>query len=700
MVSFCDRKNTFLQICCSHTADDQSEKKSGRFSEKREGKSLQRKTRMFKEIPINKATRIKDMSLLRSDYNRYHEQEKHRPQGRIIYNADRAYARTATLYPSINGDIFGRGNRVRKSYEWQVFLTNKWLPFKNSIGSKLEEIFWCTSRVDRELMRKRLGSNWWRVDSPGKMLTLHYKHYKICPLFMLQRNMKSGSLRQIRRKKINRHFISAEVEKIYPRRSNQYYRYPWNERYKMQNWSTERKSRCDEQKRLIKNRSLIDKKLCAVKKSRGVFKDNTLTRNEQVRENSASSSSPSVLPCKADNFNKHINFKRWSTEDVVNWLRRLNLGMWSRVFEDNCVNGQKLACANQRWLEMDLGIPHDHSKQILNALNELISVNINKYLEMIFFYEEGACRSTTSQSIQTLHSEKSKDSEMPSVIKYHNINQLSDIPSSETGSVKSAEAAMPLNRIEESRDIRYLLENRSLVEKLAKDSKTSQSVQAINNPSNEQESFKNQNAHGSLKTYSETPEKYITATKSLNKTQSIQELNEIYAQFMLEDNTRVLRTDRDTYSVSASEEQKSPTHTEGSSLHLILQTEFETTALTIPPTGEIGSGSSGNNEQKKSPAFAPTYSSVTTSDTSPPETEINLGRNSLKCQEIEIYDNSSNLSDSSSESLRYAQGDGPYQETISPPKYVNKFESVSRSKCTSAYRVARSLAISNPKVEY
>jgi len=343
-----ERKSYFLQECCSHIISDQSEKRVTKASDKRKGQAIQRKARLSKEIPIKEAMHIKGISLQTSDYNTYHEVDNQWHQGRITYNTGCGYPRNTDVYPSVNDDIFARENESLNSYEWQVFLMNKWLPFKQSIGHKIEELFWCTPPRDRELMRNRLQSNWWRAESPGKVLTLTYKHYKICPLFMLQRNMKSGKLRQIRREAIDRTFSAAAMEKCYPRRRNQYFRQPQSARWKLLNRTTDRNPKGYERKKISKVRSHIEPKLIAKKTTPGVFQDEIWTRNEQVGQNSVLTSSCSIVSCKSEGVVKYNDVRTWSTKEVINWLRRLNLGRCSRVFEDNHVNGEELASANLR----------------------------------------------------------------------------------------------------------------------------------------------------------------------------------------------------------------------------------------------------------------------------------------------------------------------------------------------------------------
>jgi len=699
-----ERKSYFLQECCSRTMKDQSEKRVGRASDKRKEQTVQRKARLSTEIPIKVAMHSNGISVWKSDCNTYHEVDNQWHQGRIIYNTGCKHPRLTDLYPSEKGDIFDGENEVWNSYEWQVFLMNKWRPFKHSIGRKIEELFWCTPPRDRELMRKRLKSDWWRADGPGKIFTFTYKHYKICPLFMMQRNMKSGKFRQIRREKIETHFTEGAMEKCYPRRRNQYSRQPQNAQYKMLNRTTKRNPRGYERKRISKARSHIEPKLIAKKTTLGVFQDDIWTRNEKVRQNSVLTSSCSLVSCKSWGVVEYNDVRTWSTKEVINWLQRLNLGRYSGVFEDNRVNGQELASASLPWLVMELGIPREHSKQILNAFQELISVYINQYSETNSLSLKGARRSTTSPSLYSLHSEKSKDSGMRSIISWNNAKQYEEISSRETESVLSAEAATPFRyRNDYSTELEYSFENASSTEEISKDTQTD-SVHAFNSPCSESQYLvrKYQKTPGSTKIYIGTTEEETPASKVSNKSNSIQEQNKMYAQFMSEKHIQDVRTDRDSYEVPAPEEHKWPTQTGDSNPHWKLLPELQTTVLTIPPNVEDGDESIGHNEQKKTPALAATYSS-TCCCTSSQKTDFNLGRESSETQEIENYANSSSLGDSSSESSSesssHTNGKWPYGESMSTLKFIRELESINPSNGTSSYRVARSLMISFPKLE-
>jgi hypothetical protein len=274
--------------------------------------------RVPREIELEQSTRGSAL-VSSSSNNGRNDWVNQRCQACIRHNLNGKKVRVCGIYPS------GREYARLKPYEWQVFMMNRWQPYRRSIGLKLEKLFWNTRR-DREILRRKFRRNWWHVGSPAEMLTIKYTHYKICPLFMLQRNLKTGKEREIRRMKIERNSTPVAVQKVSPPCRVQY-SHPSPEHYKMHFGGKDKNpSRGDMQGRRKKVRSH------AYSKSR-IYSAGSKSHQGRVRHYRNVESSSSIASCNSYEVpHKYQVAIRWSTEEAVKLLRIINLEKYSRIF--------------------------------------------------------------------------------------------------------------------------------------------------------------------------------------------------------------------------------------------------------------------------------------------------------------------------------------------------------------------------------
>jgi len=86
------------------------------------------------------------------------------------------------------------------------------------------------------------------------------------------------------------------------------------------------------------------------------------------------------LSCELeDTFLDFENFLKWTTKDIINWLRMLHLEKYSQPFIDEGVTGKNLARVDLPYFVVYLGIPVEQSRQIFWALKKLRSSYMNDY---------------------------------------------------------------------------------------------------------------------------------------------------------------------------------------------------------------------------------------------------------------------------------------------------------------------------------
>ena len=73
------------------------------------------------------------------------------------------------------------------------------MSYEATISREIEKVFGYIGPGDADVVDDSYRLNWWRDEKHVDMFVYYYKHYKISPLLMLQRNMKSGKTKRIRR---------------------------------------------------------------------------------------------------------------------------------------------------------------------------------------------------------------------------------------------------------------------------------------------------------------------------------------------------------------------------------------------------------------------------------------------------------------------------------------------------------------------
>lgn len=242
----------FFFKCCFFKADLHNGKKYPGITKDRTERVNQGEAYISGKMQSNQVIEESDMFIKASAYAT--EEDNKLVSTRILYNANGEHAQVSDIYPFLKSQCPTR-NESLKAYEWQVFLMNRWLPYQHLLGQKVEELFCWTSCQDRKLLSDRFRRNWWHINSPGEFLTVNYRHYKICPLFMLQRNLRTGKERPIRRLKIERGFSPATVGKCYPGRRAKYSHYPSRTKYKVHFKENERNPRIETMRRSKKGHS-------------------------------------------------------------------------------------------------------------------------------------------------------------------------------------------------------------------------------------------------------------------------------------------------------------------------------------------------------------------------------------------------------------------------------------------------------------
>ena len=78
------------------------------------------------------------------------------------------------------------------------------------------------------------------------------------------------------------------------------------------------------------------------------------------------------------------NTKKWSNEDVITWLNNIvNLPQYSKIFENNYINGKSLLSLNDNTLKNEFGIlAYGHRYEIMEQIDILKSKlkNETKYI--------------------------------------------------------------------------------------------------------------------------------------------------------------------------------------------------------------------------------------------------------------------------------------------------------------------------------
>jgi len=296
------------------------------------------------------------------------QEDIQRGEARMVYKSKGWHTRLSDSYPVVEN---GLSNRDGRSYAWQVFMLNRWLPYQKSIAQKLEELFRSSPWSDEQVLKHKYKRNWWRIDSLMPGLTFSYKHYEICPMFMLQRNMNTGKERSIRRVLIKREFLPQVVAKFPPRRVQESYQ----PSYKKRSRGPSSSSAIYLPRRIKKNLRRADPKVVL---KRTIIQDGRQDDEQGIKVydrhyfDVESSSSPDSCWSK-ESTDKDDDLTHSHYDDIWNWLCSLHLEQYFDVFMERSVSMKELAQADLRQLIKWFALPEKQSKEIFNALKALRS---------------------------------------------------------------------------------------------------------------------------------------------------------------------------------------------------------------------------------------------------------------------------------------------------------------------------------------
>jgi len=676
-----EKDGTFLSECCFCMADKHNKKQLLGLANDRVVHIDRDKARMSGEKQIKMAMDNRDIvfSASKKDY----EKDTYRSSARTLYNPDGEHARISDIYPLVKCPRSARGESVKR-YEWQVFLRNKWLPYKHSLGKKLEKLFCYTSCQDLELLSHRFRRNWWKSNGPGEYLTINYRHYKICPLFMLQRNLRTGKERPIRRMKIERDFALAAADKCYPRRRAHYPDYPSHAQYKMHFRGSKKNPRNDTVRKSNKVRSYD--KLKSKKKSppEWFFEGDLLRSKGFDQETSDQTSSSSIVSCVSDEKLGNVNyFPSSSNEELVEFLWKLHLEKYYNVFRANNVSVQQLVTANLRYLVVDLGIPKEQSKQILWAIKGQKCVSSIQYEQSPTSSPHGkGGLISASPSIYTLSTLKDQDSGVGIVGKYCSYDEEhhQELHSSGAESIELTEVCKPVQK-QGSRLKVYSDDFEPSCESVGSVGQISDGTftyhEQYNTAEYEPEDIvmpKYVSPPGYTEVQIDTTNDDRFISHRSNITQTIQGLNEMYKDFITDEIRERVMTDRESYTVSPAVRHISSPSVDGIP-NLNLQPQLRSTKQCIPPeTERKGNRSIDNDERKKTKCPSDMTPEKRISSMFPPA-ELFRDRRGSDSLIIESDDKSSSVRDCSSVCSEDMYGEMSCNESYSSTIDVVKEES-------------------------
>jgi len=300
---------------------------------------------------------------------------------RILYNENGTHARISDLYPFISGDHSERKNGTVIEHVWQVFIMDRWLQYQPSIGQKLEDLFCYASQANLKPFKKAYKRNWWRESASGDMLTVDYRHYKISPLLMVQRNMKTGRERKIRRQKVRADLMSRELEVISSGHRVQHTRRPRHIKHKRKTYK-KHKHKGNSLQRKQDFRSYTHPKVNFRRNGahHGVFREDVRRSRKRITQDLDSENNYSLVSSGSEDEGLDFeNFRKWTTEEVVRWLHVMQLEKFSQFFRNQGITGNDLACEDLPYFVADLDLPLEQSKLIFRALKKLRSGYTNQY---------------------------------------------------------------------------------------------------------------------------------------------------------------------------------------------------------------------------------------------------------------------------------------------------------------------------------
>jgi len=244
---------------------------------------------------------------------------------------------------------------------WEVFVSGAWRKHSPGISEAIEKVFERLTPSVRANIDKNYENNWWRDSKFRDMFVYHSKNFQISPLYMLQRDILTGSFLDIRRKKVELHSRGCSL----------------NQLGSSSIWTAERGSSTEPQKCSTpedkispKEKSLSKKHIQQETKRQSKYNNerHSTGRSSKWDENLSSDQGPSKdrfasVNCK--------NWKTWNTPQIVTFLRKMNYHQYCDVVTSEGVTGKELSQLGKPDLIDEWGMTAYHAAQFLNALRKI-----------------------------------------------------------------------------------------------------------------------------------------------------------------------------------------------------------------------------------------------------------------------------------------------------------------------------------------
>jgi len=249
---------------------------------------------------------------------------------------------------------------------WEALLSDGWQKYLSRISQQIEKMYQKIKLEDVEKVDENYHNNWWRDNKFDEMFVYRFKYHQISPLFMLQRNINTGRIVKIRRKKVELHSEGFSLKRSRRSRlsaaiktcllSAEYQPSPSVRDIPKQKHQS-RKHFPPQSREIAKNSGLTSKR-----------------KNHGIEENCVH------YPKATDDLKIIVNFKNWETwrtQDVMRWLHRMNLNQYCRAFEEKGMTGKALAKIGKSYLVKELGMSVDHAAKLLAAIKNIIGGSNN-----------------------------------------------------------------------------------------------------------------------------------------------------------------------------------------------------------------------------------------------------------------------------------------------------------------------------------
>lgn len=273
-------------------------------------------------------------------------------------------AETCNIIPNVQiSDNLLVDDVVDTEIFWEVFISGAWRKYSPRIGEEIEKVFKRLTPSIRDNIGKTYKNNWWCDSRFGDMLVYHSKTFQISPLYMLQRDIATGTLWDVRRRKVELHSCGFS--------SNH-----WGSSsiWAAETGSSTESQKCStpEDKLSPKEKSLL-KKHTHVKNERLSNCDNGRT-NEHYSKRSSSKEDenfPLNQGYPRDSFTICKNWKTWNTSQILTFLRIMNYHQYCDVVEGKGVTGKELSQLGEADLINGWGMAAYHAAQFLEALRNM-----------------------------------------------------------------------------------------------------------------------------------------------------------------------------------------------------------------------------------------------------------------------------------------------------------------------------------------